>query len=74
MQESDSELKEQILKLEMSLAHVEKRYDELNEVVIEQGKLIHRLQGQLRRVTESVEREEVERIRANNQKPPHSVA
>jgi uncharacterized coiled-coil protein SlyX len=65
-------VEERILDSETSLAHLERRCDVLNEVVIEQGKMIHRLQAQMRHLTDTMEREEMERIRSNITKPPHS--
>lgn len=58
-------------KIESQLAFLERQYDELNSVVIQQSKTILRLQTLLDRATEALETAELERIRANNQKPPH---
>jgi uncharacterized coiled-coil protein SlyX len=49
-------------KLESSLAHLEHQVEQLNGVVIEQGKLLE---------TRAMESLEIERIQSNNQKPPH---
>ena len=62
---------DRILALESNVAHLERRCDALNEVVIEQGKIIHRLQAQLRRVTDTVEQQELDRVRSTTSKPPH---
>jgi len=43
----------------------------LNEVVINQGKQLARLNTHLRRLGQSVETIELERIRSTNPKPPH---
>ncbi len=64
-------VEDRILESETSLAHLQRRCDVLNEVVIEQGKMIHRLQAQMKSLTDSIEREEMERIRSNITKPPH---
>jgi uncharacterized coiled-coil protein SlyX len=59
--------------LESHLVHLERQYDELNEVVIQQGKELSWLRQQLVRVSSSVEGMELDRIKAHNPKPPHSV-
>lgn len=58
-------------KIEAHLAHLEKQYDELNKVVIEQGRVLARLQKENTQVSNAVQAMELERIRANNSKPPH---
>ena len=58
-------------KIEAHLAHLEKQYDELNKVVIEQGRVLARLQKENTKVSNAVQAMELERIRANNPKPPH---
>jgi len=58
-------------KLESQLAFLEKQYDDLNQVVIEQSRQIARLQAELGRATQTLSGIELERIRANNPKPPH---
>jgi uncharacterized coiled-coil protein SlyX len=65
------ELQRRLERIEAHLAHVERLHDELNEVVVEQSKLIKKLQTQVRRMSDSVETAELERIRATNPKPPH---
>ena len=58
-------------KIESHLAHLEHQYEQLNKVVIEQGRLLARLQKESAKVSHAVENIELERIRANNPKPPH---
>jgi SlyX protein len=58
-------------KLEASLAHLEHQVEQLNGVVIEQGKLLERLKKEVQRQTRAMESLELERIQSNNQKPPH---
>jgi uncharacterized coiled-coil protein SlyX len=58
-------------KIETHLAHLEHQYEQLNEVVIEQGRALARLQKENAKVSQVVETMELERIRANNPKPPH---
>lgn len=57
--------------LESALAHLEHQHEQLNQVVIEQARIIARLQKEVARASEAMENQELERIRANNQKPPH---
>lgn len=61
----------QLKKIESHLAHLERQYDELNKVVIEQGRIIARLEKENSKVSAAVQSMELERIRANNPKPPH---
>jgi uncharacterized coiled-coil protein SlyX len=64
-------LNRRLERIEAHLAHVERLHDDLNEVVVEQAGLLKKLQTQLRRVSNTVETAELERIRATNPKPPH---
>lgn len=64
-------MSDRIEKLETSLAFLEKQYDELNEVVTSQSKRIARLEAELARASDALQTAELERIRANVQKPPH---
>lgn len=60
-----------IEKLEMNIAHLEHQLDQLNSVVIEQGRLLDRLKREVQRNSNAVETIELDRIKANNAKPPH---
>ncbi len=66
-----SENNERLVRAEASLAHLEHQYDQLNRVVVEQAKLLERLRKQLERLTETLETQELERIRGTSAKPPH---
>lgn len=66
-----AELSRRLERIEAHLAHVERLHDELNEVVVEQARLLKKLQTQIRRISAAVEAAELERIRATNPKPPH---
>jgi uncharacterized coiled-coil protein SlyX len=57
--------------IESHLAHLERHYEELNQVVIEQARLLARLQKESAKVSETIGTIEIERIRATNPKPPH---
>ena len=67
----DTSLETRLLKVESALAHLEHQHEELNQVVVTQSRLIARLQKEVARASDAMESQELERIRANNQKPPH---
>jgi uncharacterized coiled-coil protein SlyX len=69
----DQDPDEKILQLEASIAHLERQYDELNGVVVEQGRELNRLRLQLQKTSATMESIEMDRIKSNNPKPPHSV-
>jgi SlyX protein len=58
-------------KLESHVAHLEHQVEQLNGVVIEQGKLLERLKKEVQRQSRAMESLVLERIQSNNQKPPH---
>ena len=58
-------------RLEANLAHLEHQVEQLNEVVITQGRLVSHLNKQALRQAAAMETLELERIRANNPPPPH---
>ncbi len=58
-------------KLETHLAHLEHHVDQLNAVIIEQGKLLDRLKKEVQRQSSILQTLELERMKSNNQKPPH---
>ncbi len=53
------------------MAHLERQVEQLNEVLIEQGKLVDSMKKQVQRQSAVLETFELERIQANNPKPPH---
>jgi SlyX protein len=58
-------------KLEANLAHLEHQVEQLNGVVIEQGRLLERLKKEVQRQSSAMQTMELDRIQSNNQKPPH---
>jgi SlyX protein len=58
-------------KIESHLAHLEHQVEELNGVIIEQGKLLERLRKETQRQSTAMQTMEIERIKGNIQKPPH---
>lgn len=71
MPDYNSDLEQRLEKIETHLAHLERLYDELNQVVVEQAETIHRMRTQERRLSATIEGLELERIRSTNPKPPH---
>jgi uncharacterized coiled-coil protein SlyX len=67
----NAELQKRLKQIESHLAHLERQYDDLNAVVIEQGKQLRKLQTVQQRTSQTVETIELERIKATSAKPPH---
>ena len=67
----ENDLPDKLQKLESNLAHLEHQYDQLNQVVMEQGRMLARLMSSHQKVSQAVETMEIDRIKANNAKPPH---
>jgi len=68
---ADAESRQRFERLEAHVAHLERQVDQLNEVLIEQGKLVDLLKKQLKRQSAVLETLELERIKSNNARPPH---
>lgn len=64
-------LEERLTRLEYNVTHLEHLVEQLNQVVIEQGKQLSRLQAQQQALSQTIETQELERIKATNSKPPH---
>jgi SlyX protein len=58
-------------KIESHVAHLEHQVEQMNTVIIEQGKLVERLKKDVHRQSTAMESLELERIKANNPRPPH---
>ncbi len=58
-------------RLEANLAHLEHQVEQMNSVLFEQGKLLERLKKEVQRSSTAMQTLELERVKANNQKPPH---
>jgi len=67
----DPELSERLERLESHVAHLERQYEELNGVVIEQGAILKKLQSAQQRIAETIETAELDRIKSTNARPPH---
>jgi uncharacterized coiled-coil protein SlyX len=59
-------------KLESNVAHLEHQVDQLNDVVVEQGKILSKLRKEIQRQSSLLQTLELERMKSNVQKPPHS--
>ena len=62
---------QRIDRLESHLAHLEHQVEQLNGVVIEQGKVLDSLRKETQRQSGAMRTLELERIKSNVQKPPH---
>ena len=58
-------------KLESNIAHLEHQVEQLNAVIIAQGKLLERMKKEVSRQSSAMESMELERIKSNLTKPPH---
>jgi len=58
-------------KMESNIAHLEHQVEQLNAVVIEQGRLLERLKKEVQRQSTAMQTMELDRIKSNNQRPPH---
>ncbi len=58
-------------KLESHVAHLEHQVEQLNGVIIAQGKLLDRLKKEVQRQSSMLQTLELERMKSNVQKPPH---
>lgn len=58
-------------RLEASIAHLEHQVEQLNDVLISQGKELEQLRKLVQRQGATLETIELERVRATNPKPPH---
>ena len=65
------EYSQRIDRLELHLAHLEHQVEQLNGVVIEQGKLLDRLKKETQRQSDTMQTLELERMKSNVEKPPH---
>jgi SlyX protein len=65
------ETADRLERLESHLAHLEHQVEELNGVVIEQGKLLDGLRKQVQKQSGAMQSLELERMKSNVQPPPH---
>lgn len=67
----NEDVSERLGKIESHMAHLEHQVEQMNSVLVEQGKLVERLKKEVHRQSTAMESMELERIKANNPKPPH---
>ena len=65
------ETSQRLNRVEGNLAHLEHQVEQLNGVIIEQGKELAQLKRLAERQAATLETIETERIRSTNPKPPH---
>ena len=58
-------------RIEATIAHLEHQVEQLNGVIIEQGRELEQLKRLLQRQAQTLETIELERVKATNTKPPH---
>ena len=68
---ADSHANDRLMKIESNLAELERLYDQLNQVVIAQGKALNRMRQMQEQISDTVETIEMDRIKSTNAKPPH---
>ena len=71
---TDEDLRVRLQRAEAALAHLEHQYDQLNSVIVEQGRVLDRYRRQLEVLSETVQAQELDRIRSTPTKPPHYSA
>ena len=67
----NDENSQRLERIEAHVTHLEHQLEQLNGVLIEQGKLVGRLKKEVQRQSAAMETIKLERIKANNAKPPH---
>lgn len=65
------ETTQRLERLEANVAHLEHQVEQLNGVLIQQGKLVEHLKKQVQAQSATMESLELERIKTTNTKPPH---
>lgn len=67
----NDETSQRLERIEANLAHLEHQVEQLNAVLIEQGKLLEQMQKHLQRQSATLDANELERIKSTNARPPH---
>ena len=67
----NDETSRRLERIEANVAHLEHQVEQLNGVIIEQGRLVERLKKEVQRQVKTMETLELERIKETNPKPPH---
>jgi uncharacterized coiled-coil protein SlyX len=67
----NDETSKRLERVEANMAHLEHQVEQLNSVIIAQGKLVEQMRKQVQRQSTTLESIELDRIKATNTKPPH---
>ena len=67
----NDETSQRLEKIEANFTHLEHQVEQLNQVIIEQGKVVEMLRRQAQKQSQALESIELERIKATNARPPH---
>ncbi len=67
----NDEITQRFERLEANIAHLEHQVEQLNEVLVDQSKLVERLKKEVQRQSSTMETMELEHIKSNITKPPH---
>ena len=62
---------DRLIRIEAVIAHLEHQMEQLNGVIIEQGKDLEQLKRLVQRQAQTLESIELERVKSTNPKPPH---
>ena len=65
------ETSQRLEKIEANIAHLEHQVEQLNGVIIEQGKLVERMKKEVQKQSSQLQTQALEQIKSNNTKPPH---
>jgi uncharacterized coiled-coil protein SlyX len=65
------DISQRLERIEAHAAHLERQVEQINGVVIEQGKLLDRLKKEVQKQSALLQTQELENIKSNNQPPPH---
>ena len=67
----NEEISQRMERVEAHLTHLEHQVEQLNQVLIQQDKVVEFLKKQVKRQSDVLETMELERIKGNQTKPPH---
>jgi uncharacterized coiled-coil protein SlyX len=67
----NDETAQRLARVEAHVAHLEHQVEQLNDVIIEQGRQAEQVKKQLQRMASTLEGIELDRIKSTNPKPPH---
>jgi len=67
----NDEILQRLGRIETHVAHLEHQVEQLNEVMVGQSRTVELLKKQVQRQSGVLETLELERIKANNPRPPH---